>query len=332
MNTQPDSQHDPCAARWRWPRRIAAIGGLAALALAGGSIAVAGHADYPSPSVSAFATHDAQSVGAAIAGDPVSKGARQAGVGEAASLATCIAAAPIRLTLHDSEKAGISAGQPVRGVATSATGCNVEVTAVRGQAATGPKFGIACEVTVTPIENPNGDAVNVKQTGDCDGIGISVRIDSDPGIAIRKTQVPSSEGAASLSPQWVDARTIALDPVYYPMIIVSSQINWQYDGYDVYEVSYPTYQDPDSFWYLVSSTEGSSHEYPPIPQVPYLQHYLYTHWYSDGFPNSSFPDTEAWIQPTAYGYATGGWSCGYYHEWQNQYPRTSFQDWCNHYP
>jgi hypothetical protein len=174
------------------------------------------------------------------------------------------------------------------------------------------------------------DAVNVtvRPTGDarlCDGVVANTRID----IHSQAVGFRGPTAKMVMPHRAIDARIIGYDTIYYPMFIVSAQLDYDYDYGDVYNGVFGQFYTDDYWWYNTFQTLGSTYGSDGMGTTWYTRYY-YAHEYSNGFPNSTFPDTEAWVQPTAYGYSNGNYSCGYYYVWGNPYPDVAWTLSCAH--
>ncbi|MCA9825788.1 MAG: hypothetical protein KC479_10235, partial [Dehalococcoidia bacterium] len=259
-----------------------------------------------------------------VSAEGVGETSDQAGVS-----ARCDLGPPITISVDARRKAELLRGATIERTQGNDS-CQLQVSLAEGRSAVSQlKRSETCIVEVEPDPDAPDPTVVQRQSGDCSGVGVSIRI----------SQLPPSDGQVlelgALGQHWMDARTIALDPPSFPMLIVSAQINWQYDGVNVYPISYPIYRAnpvlwpfPSSFWDLVLAYSFHTIHSPGLLNVYSIEHYHYTAWHSDGFPSSIFPDTDAWIEPTAWGLGNGGVICEYYHQWSYHYPDTSFQDSC----
>jgi hypothetical protein len=222
----------------------------------------------------------------------------------------CDLGSAVRLTVDAERKQELLRGSTIQHTQASG-GCELRVTVSEGLSDTSKLAASGtCTIDVEPVTALHPTVVQ-RQSGECAGIGVTIRI----------SQQPAGGGPMALGgfgQHWMDARTIAMDPPSFPMLIVSAQINWQYDGVNVYPINYPIYRNnpplwpfPDSFWDLVLAFSFHTIHPPGLINVYSIEHYHYTAWHSDGFPYPWLPDTDAWIKPTAWGLGNGGVICEY---------------------
>lgn len=247
----------------------------------------------------------------------------------------CSLGSPMQVEVTPAQKSQIAQGKKIEIDQADSSGCKLSFTITHGRNAPDSlSLEDSCVVRVSPIGDPSAPSVRVHPSGSCLGLGFLT--------TIQMTPEDPTESQFGLSQRWVDARTVAEDVVSWPMIIVSSQINWQYDGTNVYHINSPTYWDnppfsppfPQSYWFLNFATD-QTFIHPPggLLGVGAIEHYYYTSNGTNGFPSSSQPDATAWIQPTAWGLGNGGFICEHYHEWGGYYyPGTHWRDVCSYYP
>jgi hypothetical protein len=184
-----------------------------------------------------------------------------------------------------------------------------------------------CQVSLVPTSTTQGVEVEVLLDGECESADIATRVEL-PSTRL-SANAPTSRTNAS-GPQRIQAKIIGHDVLHIPTFITWANIEWYYDNYTVWNGTFPYGTADDGYWDVLFSTHGSG--YYSYPER--YEHYHYAHWYSTGFPNSAFPDVEAWAQPTAKGHVGGTGGCAFWFSpgsgW-GSYPNLHTVDLCQYY-
>jgi hypothetical protein len=110
---------------------------------------------------------------------------------------------------------------------------------------------------------------------------------------------------------WWDARIIGHDSAHLPIYLAYAQEQAWYDGWCVTGASTQHWQWADDFFDIVFQTAGEGF----TNGCWNYYKYNYVHNNSCGFPSCSFPDVDAWIQPSVWAYGNGAMACDFWDAW-----------------
>lgn len=185
----------------------------------------------------------------------------------------------------------------------------------------------SCEVNVLAAADRAGVTATVESATDsgaaCEGFHIAVLTELPEFSAPQ----PGSLAMMMWSSKEARGQVVTRDIINIIMTITREDLLWSYDG------SFVTGGSPeihgaiyDEWWYPIFGAWNltlTSHSGGPAYRA-----YLQRQFYSDGFPNSSYPDTSGTSNVNVYGLRTGGFICNNSQTWWQAYPGFHWESGC----